>query len=346
MTAHEFFDFLREGKRNQRNIRRLKCMLATWGIVSVGLLLAGCKVREEEMGRPLAESSSFGLKKKIGVLGHNYHVGDNDGLEKLEKRDRFIWDVSLACTEYMNGGIRQVFRNSSGDRISQTIEAFDAIGAGTSASILRKCCALFPGGMPSTDQGKRREQIALIEKKNQSAIKQFDGSLFNENVDGLLLQYWKSHEPPLDAVPASSKHKLAVLRLFVDLPVHREGDYFELSLRERVLWDICWFEAVVANWDLVAFWVRAFEGAHDDALLLALDAVGARNTARLARDIYKLFPGGRPAGEMLQRLQQEAQMVGVVKERYGAITVRDGVVRYDDWEEDLFALLLAYWNKT
>jgi hypothetical protein len=291
------------------------------------------------------ESPSFGLRNKIHVLSINSNVDKEYEAAKLDNRDRFVWDVFWVYTEYMNGGTRQVFGNSTGNRIIQAVEAFDAVGATKTASVLRRCCALFPRGKPSVEQEKRRDQMDLIEKKNGSAFTQFDGLMFNEDVHALLLGYWRSHEPTMETVPVSRKNQLAVMRLFVDLPLEDKEDYYNLSSRERIVWDICMFEATANTLDQATGFVWAFKNAHDAAVLLGLEAVGAQKTARLAKEIYKLYPGARPAKEILQRLEQENDIAAIVRERYGAVTFRNGVICYDGWEEDLFGLILEYWRK-
>ena len=64
--------------------------------------------------------------------------------------------------EVNNGGFDQFFFNSAGDEAAATIEALEAIGAFSTAAIVRRACARFPGGMPPADRDERQARLEEV----------------------------------------------------------------------------------------------------------------------------------------------------------------------------------------
>jgi hypothetical protein len=266
-----------------------------------------------------------------------------DDVNELPARERFVGDISWLEAEYMNGGTDQVFYNSSGCRIKPMMEALQAIGATRTAASLRRAANLFPNGLPSVDTEVRRSQMDVIRQPNQRVFDQFP--LFEEDVFGLLLDYWKKNEPPLDHKPDSTKNKRAVFRLFVELPLTDQGDYDKLTERERFLWHVCFFAALTSGKGELQSYVMAPESADAPALAVALNKIGAARTAAIVTKMLSFYPGGQPSTDPLQRLKQALPAMMATGKAFANIEVNDGVVKGEGWEEDLFALMLKYWEK-
>jgi hypothetical protein len=183
----------------------------------------------------------------------------------------------------------------------------------------------------------------VIRQQSKRIFNQFP--LFDEDVFGLLLDYWKRNEPPLDQEPDSNKNKRAVFRLFVELPITDQNDYDKLSNRERFLWDVCFFAALSVGKGELQSYVMAPESANAPAVAVALNKIGAARTAAIVTKMLSFFPGGQPSADVLQRLKQALPAMMATKEAFANIEVTDGVVKGEGWEEDLFAFMLKYWEK-
>ncbi|MFN0051352.1 MAG: DUF4375 domain-containing protein [Planctomycetales bacterium] len=310
---------------------------------------------------PPAPSSpwSYGSEQKVGLLF--LCVDEGAGLDQVSHREKIIWIVSWCGTELRNGGTNQVFWNF-GAHIPDAIEAFESIGAPESAATLRRACSLFPNGQPSTDDEIRREQIQRIYERDNQDFEQFDGQWFEEDVFGLLLDFWRKHEPAAVTVPTSKRLRSEALRLLVDLPIVEKGDYEKLSDRERYLWDICSFAALADVMGCVSTYFSSPNAEHAPRLLTGLEQIGATHTAAIVRNICSFNPkdsspsdllkgmglnfsirDGELSG-MLKRMQRQTDVADYAQRAFGDVKFRDGVVTHGALEEDLYALLLKYWK--
>jgi hypothetical protein len=276
-------------------------------------------------------------------LGLN--VYQDDDINTLSERERFIWDVNWLQTEWYNGGTAQVFRNHTGCRIGPTIAALAVVGATESAAVLRQASDLFPEGRPSVNYEFRWEQMDEVHRRSKNAFDQFDQRMLKEDVFGLLLDYWRKHDSSPDAEPDSLRRKREAYRLFIDIPLTDEADYATLLERERYLWDICFFDALSSGKGNVSNFFASPNGAHALGLLTALQEIGAVQTGNVVQKVCSLYPGGRPSSDMLERMRQNLPVVDAAKSLFGNVEIKDGVVRHDGWEENLFALLVEYWHK-
>jgi len=84
---------------------------------------------------------------------------------------------------------------------------------------------------------------------------------------------------------------------------------------------------------------------HTVATLDALKKIGATNTHKLFQRVCRMYPGGQPSTDPILRLQQGTQVLKAFGDTFKKMNVQDGVIRLDDWEEDLFKLLLQYWDE-
>jgi hypothetical protein len=71
-------------------------------------------------------------------------------------------------------GIRGYYRNPEGSRAAETVLALEEAGVTSSASALRRCNALFPGGQPPTNQTERASEAARLYHLSDSSMKSIE----------------------------------------------------------------------------------------------------------------------------------------------------------------------------
>jgi hypothetical protein len=295
------------------------------------------------VSQPTKSPANAGAKQKIRLLFLRLPVFSDDDYRKLAQRDRAIWNLWWLDTEHTNGGMEQVFSNDTGGRMEATIEALRAVGAEKSAEALAKACALFPGGVPAAQNEKRRQQLSVILDRNPNALADFK-ILEEPNFYEKTLEYWKKQEPQSEPKSATEKNRREVLRAFVDLPLNSEEDYAKLSERQRTLWDICWFETSLNHiGGPVAYF--EFQGDHAPQTLIALERIGATKSQKMFKEVCSYYPDGRPSRDPSVRAEQNAKALQALIQKYKKLNAKDGVVKQEDWEENLFELLLEYWKK-
>ena len=115
-----------------------------------------------------------------------------DSLTPAEQTFHVVWSFEA---ELNNGGFDQFFFNSAGDYAPQTIAALEQIGASSGADILRRACALFPGGMPNPRRDVRQDQLENITDQNEAAFEKLDAEFYAypDDISGLLCSYWEMH---------------------------------------------------------------------------------------------------------------------------------------------------------
>ena len=79
--------------------------------------------------------------------------------------------------EVNNGGFDQFFYNSAGDDTEGIIRALETIGAVTTAEIVRRAAAKFPGGMPPKDRFQRQDALLQI-SPDSDAFEELDGEFY------------------------------------------------------------------------------------------------------------------------------------------------------------------------
>lgn len=99
--------------------------------------------------------------------------------------------VEALESEVMNGGFDQYFFNGSGDTADEALRALIAIGATTTAELLKAACAKFPGGMPPSDHVARHEALLVLDPGDLDVFAQLDEAFFGypEDLQQLLTAY-------------------------------------------------------------------------------------------------------------------------------------------------------------
>ena len=123
-----------------------------------------------------------------------------DTIDLLNERDQTYLYVSILVAEVYNGGLMQWFDNLSGDRVEETLEALEKIGARKAHVVVTKAIALFPDGRLPRDQATRRKVTLEVRKDHPEIRKQitqlsYEFQETGENLLKLLLEYWERTEP-------------------------------------------------------------------------------------------------------------------------------------------------------
>ncbi len=90
----------------------------------------------------------------------------------------------------MCDGFDGYFFNSSDDP-AETIRALELIGASTSAAIVRRACARFPGGMPPAERFARQEALLKLQLPDANVFEHEDEDFFAypDNIEALATAY-------------------------------------------------------------------------------------------------------------------------------------------------------------
>ena len=115
-----------------------------------------------------------------------------DNLSDTEKTFICVWSLE---GEVNNGGFDQWFFNSSGDCAFDTPPSLIRIGAEATARIVKKAISYFPGGNPSKDWEKRREQMKKINDLIEMKWNELDDKFYKyeDDLEVLLVQYMKNN---------------------------------------------------------------------------------------------------------------------------------------------------------
>jgi len=87
--------------------------------------------------------------------GHVRDAVGRHGIDALGAKNRTFFLVGYLIHELANGGADQLYANPSAAFTQAMAEALDRVGASELARTLRTLNALFPGGDPARDQGRR-----------------------------------------------------------------------------------------------------------------------------------------------------------------------------------------------
>lgn len=129
-----------------------------------------------------SEDSNGSIIELDNFIGAICSYGDE--MDKLtEPQKQFYYNQCLE-REINNGGFNQYFINSSGDFAHQTIQSLTAIGATTTADILKKAIDQFPDKKVPQDRDKRVEIVERIEETANEVWEELDQKFF-EYADGL-----------------------------------------------------------------------------------------------------------------------------------------------------------------
>jgi len=92
--------------------------------------------------------------------------------------------VRFPSGEIVNGGISQLFSNSSGDRAHETLDSLRRVGAKLCVELLEKSLSLFPGGVAPEDRQKGCELLFAFEADDPRFLEDLT-RVFYERVDAL-----------------------------------------------------------------------------------------------------------------------------------------------------------------
>lgn len=119
--------------------------------------------------------------------------GDEMGnLNDIQKQ--FYYNQNLE-KEVNNGGFGQYFSNSSGNFAHQTIESLNAIGANSTADILKKAIDQFPNHMVPEDCNERNTIITQISKTAGAVWEALDNDfyVYEDDLNALNMGYIRKH---------------------------------------------------------------------------------------------------------------------------------------------------------
>lgn len=95
----------------------------------------------------------------------------------------------------MQGGVYGWLINS-GEHGPDTVKAFDAIGAHRCAAIVHEILAFFPGGIPSSDDRERVQQLEDVGEIGEKSWRALGNELlaWPDDIQPLLQQFINEHE--------------------------------------------------------------------------------------------------------------------------------------------------------
>jgi Domain of unknown function (DUF4375) len=110
--------------------------------------------------------------------------------------DEVVGLIEALEGEVNNGGFHQYIYNSAGDRIAETIQALEIIGAFAMADIVRRAAQKFPYGKPPKDRFER-QGILLELYPSPAPFRELDEEFYNypDNLGALLTNYKSSASP-------------------------------------------------------------------------------------------------------------------------------------------------------
>ena len=119
-----------------------------------------------------------------------------EGFSGLTQREQVFLLVWGYGGEVNNGGHRQFFFNTLGEYADETVHALTVLGCQDFASLLKRCIAVFPHGVPRDLD----ERNAIVENFPASVDLEFesaDQEFYRLNADDFLLRrlklFWQAH---------------------------------------------------------------------------------------------------------------------------------------------------------
>jgi hypothetical protein len=136
-----------------------------------------------------SEEYLFGLVDKIQAKE------GSSGFEALAPAEQVFFCVWTVEAEINNGGFHQFYSNSSGDIAGRAPNAFLAIGAIHTASILEEANAIFGPEGPPTDRETRNRIIDKFDDSLLERLEEFDSAFleYRDNLSELLAAYLRSN---------------------------------------------------------------------------------------------------------------------------------------------------------
>lgn len=115
----------------------------------------------------------------------------------LSPGQRALFAVTLLESEVNNGGIHQFFYNSSGVLAQEALDGFALFDARGYVELLRKACALFPGGSVPKDRQQRQRVLEAVSQETTEVL--FDTPFYKlcedsvSGIDRQTLKYLAAH---------------------------------------------------------------------------------------------------------------------------------------------------------
>ena len=138
------------------------------------------------------------------------------------------------------------------------------------------------------------------------------------------------------------------------MPHHENNPFAERSVRElmnrdqrdydlrdrpgRHIWNVGWLELEIDNGGLHQYFLNC-QGDHWRNTLVALQEIGSTEVFAILREACSRFPGGQPSDDQSERQEQLDHVPGEY------LAFRDLDNRFQERDEDLNMLLIAYWDE-
>ena len=114
-------------------------------------------------------------------------LADKAEFRRLERKVQVAYCLHRLEAEVNNGGFHQFFSNSTGEYVTETIQALVAIGATKTSELLKRAVSIgFPGGYPSDAS------------EYESAVADFDDVV--DHLDALDQEFFRYPDPLTDLV--------------------------------------------------------------------------------------------------------------------------------------------------
>ena len=128
-------------------------------------------------------------------------VGDIEGREassgyaSLTTAEQVFFCVWTVEAEINNGGLEQFYFNSSGDIAQWAPDAFRAIGAGHTATVIERANSLFGSDGPPADRDSRQEAVELLTESDPDRFEELDGAFleYRDNLSELLATFMRAN---------------------------------------------------------------------------------------------------------------------------------------------------------
>ncbi len=127
----------------------------------------------------IAGAAARGLEILAGIRpGDRASAAFERGFGRMTKPQQYFYAVAEYSAEVKNGGHRQYFYNSTGERYETAIEGLRASGARSGARVLSQALRAFAPSSPAPDTSERREQMELFGNLQESILSRADDRFY------------------------------------------------------------------------------------------------------------------------------------------------------------------------
>lgn len=128
----------------------------------------------------VANGAAAGLLDWHDLNGVNDRLWAKVSAEEELNRSQRLYRAVLECdAEVCNGGLSQYFFNSAGDRWSEAVAGFSALGLPGRQEILAAAIAFFGPAGPSADRGIRQSELSPVHRRHQAELDALDQRYFD-----------------------------------------------------------------------------------------------------------------------------------------------------------------------